>query len=114
VLYVVVDRDAAQYREQLRSQNEEYFGPGHLDPLASVRLEVVDRSTDEALERLKPGSRVSVRSCPAVRRSPSPQAQSGLHEMDSVLGADLDNPLHVRPARLSEFFGTTGEEDLEA
>lgn len=52
VLYVVVDRDAAQWRERLGSLHEDYFGPGHWDPLAPVRLEVVDRATDEALQRL--------------------------------------------------------------
>ena len=52
VLYVVVDRDAAQWREKLGSLHEEYFGPGQSDPLAPVRLEVIDRATDEALQRL--------------------------------------------------------------
>ena len=52
VLYVVVERDAAQCREQLDSLHEEYFGPGQCDPLAPVRLEVIDRATDEALQRL--------------------------------------------------------------
>ena len=52
VLYVVVERDAAQYREQLGALHEEYFGPGQWDPLAPVRLEVIDRATDEALQRL--------------------------------------------------------------
>jgi hypothetical protein len=52
VLYVVVERDAAQYREQLGSLHQEYFGPGQWDPLSPVRLEVIDRATDEALQRL--------------------------------------------------------------
>jgi hypothetical protein len=52
VLYVVVERDATQYREQLGALHEEYFGPGQWDPLAPVRLEVIDRATDEALQRL--------------------------------------------------------------
>jgi hypothetical protein len=52
VLYVVVDRDAAQWQTKLSSLHEEYFGPGHWDPLSPVRLEVVDRATDEALQRL--------------------------------------------------------------
>ncbi len=52
VLYVVVERDAAQWREQLASLHQDYFGPGQSDPLAPVRLEVVDRATDEALQRL--------------------------------------------------------------
>ena len=32
--------------------HQDYFGPGQSDPLAPVRLEVVDRATDEALQRL--------------------------------------------------------------
>jgi hypothetical protein len=52
VLYVVVERDAAQYREQLNALHAEYFGPGQWDPLSPVRLEVIDRATDEALQRL--------------------------------------------------------------
>jgi hypothetical protein len=52
VLYVVVDRDASQCREKLSSLHEEYFGAGRWDPLAPVRLEVIDRATDEALQRL--------------------------------------------------------------
>jgi superfamily II DNA or RNA helicase len=52
VLYIVVERDAAQWRENLDALHRDYFGPGQSDPLAPVRLEVVDRATDEALQRL--------------------------------------------------------------
>ncbi|HVR35614.1 MAG TPA: C-terminal helicase domain-containing protein, partial [Methylomirabilota bacterium] len=52
VLYIVVDRDAAQWRERLNALHQDYFGPGRSDPLAPVRLEVIDRATDEALQRL--------------------------------------------------------------
>jgi hypothetical protein len=52
VLYVVVERDAAQWRENLNALHQDYFGPGQSDPLSPVRLEVVDRATDEALHRL--------------------------------------------------------------
>jgi len=52
VLYVVVDRDAPLWREKLGLLHGEYFGPGQSDPLAPVRLEVIDRATDEALQRL--------------------------------------------------------------
>jgi hypothetical protein len=52
VIYVVVERDAPRSRDQLASLHDEFFGPGRSDPLAPVRLEVVDRATDEALQRL--------------------------------------------------------------
>jgi hypothetical protein len=52
VLYVVVDREAAQWRERLNDLHQDFFGPGKSDRLAPVQLEVVDRATHEALERL--------------------------------------------------------------
>ncbi|HEX3718989.1 MAG TPA: DEAD/DEAH box helicase [Verrucomicrobiae bacterium] len=52
VLYVVVERDAAQWRERLNTLHHDYFGPGQSDPLAPVRLEVVDRATHDAVQRL--------------------------------------------------------------
>ncbi len=52
VLYVVVEKDAAQYRIQLDSLHHDFFGPDRSDPLSPVRLEVIDRATDEALRRL--------------------------------------------------------------
>jgi len=52
VLVVVVDREAANWREKLNSLHSDVFGPGKADPLAPVQLEVVDRATDEAIQRL--------------------------------------------------------------
>lgn len=52
VLYVVVEGDAPQFRGRLDSLHQDYFGGVQSDPLAPVRLEVVDRATDEALRRL--------------------------------------------------------------
>ncbi|MBX3732765.1 MAG: DEAD/DEAH box helicase [Verrucomicrobiae bacterium] len=50
VLYVVVDGDAVRWRPRLEAMHGQYFRDS--DPLAPVRLEVVDRATHEALERL--------------------------------------------------------------
>ncbi|MGP8238134.1 MAG: helicase-related protein [Limisphaerales bacterium] len=52
VLYVVVERDCAQWREQLNTLHQDFFGPGQSDPLAPVQLEVVDQATDQAVQRL--------------------------------------------------------------
>ncbi|HUD46388.1 MAG TPA: hypothetical protein VMR33_06140 [Candidatus Baltobacteraceae bacterium] len=52
VLYVVVERDAARWRERLNSLHHDFFGPGRSDPLVPVRLEVIDRATHDALQRL--------------------------------------------------------------
>lgn len=52
VLVVVVDRQPADWRETLKAVHSEFFGPGKTDPLAPVQLEVIDRDTDDAIERL--------------------------------------------------------------
>jgi hypothetical protein len=52
VLCVVVDGNAAGWRPEMEALHAEFFGQGQGDPLAPVRLEVIDRATDEALQRL--------------------------------------------------------------
>ena len=52
VLVVVVERDPAQWSEKLKAIHAEVCGPGKADPLATVHLEIVDRATDEAIQRL--------------------------------------------------------------
>ncbi|MDR3457948.1 MAG: DEAD/DEAH box helicase [Verrucomicrobiae bacterium] len=52
VLVVVVERDPAQWSEKLKSLHTETCGPGKTDPLAPMQLEVIDRATDEAIQRL--------------------------------------------------------------
>ena len=52
VLLVVVDGDPAPHRPRLVSLHGELFGPDKIDPLAPVQLEVIDRATDEAIQRL--------------------------------------------------------------
>ena len=50
VLMVVVEREAAQWRERLAPLHGEFFGGG--DPLTPTRLEVVDRETRDTIDRL--------------------------------------------------------------
>ncbi|MBU6410900.1 MAG: SWF/SNF helicase family protein, partial [Verrucomicrobia bacterium] len=52
VVVVVVDRNANDWREPLEQLHSDSFGRGKSDPLAPVQLEVLDRATDEAMQRL--------------------------------------------------------------
>jgi hypothetical protein len=52
VLVVVVDRDAPAFQGRLDALHGELFGSGTTDPLAPTQLEVIDRATDEAIQRL--------------------------------------------------------------
>jgi len=52
VVVAVVERDAALWREKLAPVHQELFGPTVSDPLAPVKLEVIDRATDDAINRL--------------------------------------------------------------
>ncbi len=75
VLFVVVERDAALWRERLAPLHQELFGEGKWDPLAPVKIEVIDRATDEALRRLVEAGLVA----PSTRaiRSLTPAAGNG-------------------------------------
>ena len=52
VLLVVVERDVHLWQDKAEVLLRELFGPGKTDPLAPTRLEVIDRTTDEALKKL--------------------------------------------------------------
>jgi hypothetical protein len=52
VVLAVVDGDAGVWQEKLAPVHEELFGNGRSDPLAPVKLEVIDRATFDAVERL--------------------------------------------------------------
>ncbi|MGH7967243.1 MAG: helicase-related protein, partial [Limisphaerales bacterium] len=77
VLYVVVDRDPAQFRERLNEVHGELFGVGKSDPLAPVQLEVVDRATHDALERLAAAGLISLTIRATRQLFPQPGAPSG-------------------------------------
>jgi len=76
VLYVVVDRDANQWRERLSDLQGDFFGPGKSDPLAPVQLEVVDRATHEALERLAGAGLIAVTTRASRPLFPEPETVS--------------------------------------
>ena len=59
VLLVVVDKDAPLWSEKLRSVHDDLFGAGKSDPSAPTQLEVIDRATDEALQRLMAAGLIS-------------------------------------------------------
>jgi superfamily II DNA or RNA helicase len=50
VLVVVVERDAAQWIEKTRSLHNELFGPEKME--SPAQMEVIDRATDETIQRL--------------------------------------------------------------
>jgi hypothetical protein len=52
VLYVVVERDAAQFRRQLDALHQSCFVSSEVAAMPPVRMEVIDRATEESLRRL--------------------------------------------------------------
>ena len=75
VLVVIVEQDAARWRETLAPLHAELFGPGKIDPLAPTQLEVIDRATDEAIQRLIAAGLIS-RTTRAARPL-SPETEGG-------------------------------------
>ncbi len=52
VLMVVVERDPDTWKSLVAPIHEQLFGPGKTDPLAPVRVEVIDRAAYEMMTRL--------------------------------------------------------------
>jgi hypothetical protein len=51
-LFVVLERDVILCRVRLAALHQDLCGEGKWDPLAPVKIEVIDRATDAALRRL--------------------------------------------------------------
>lgn len=52
VLLTVVERDANSHAPRLNGLAQDFIGKGNEDPLAPTKLEVIDRATYEAIQRL--------------------------------------------------------------
>jgi hypothetical protein len=76
VLLVVVEGNPAQHQNRLASVHQELFS--NSDPLAPVQLEIIDRATDEAIQRLMAAglitktTRASRVLFPGVETAPAP------------------------------------------
>lgn len=108
VLYVVVERDAGVHRERLAPLHQEYFGEGRADPLAPVRLEVVDRATHDALERLAAAGLITVntRGTRPLFPGTDPAAKALTADERGRLADQVGRA--ERQARLARVLGTAG------
>lgn len=75
VLLVIVDQNAPQWREQLAVVHGELFGSGNTDPLAPTHLEVIDRATDEAIQRLTAAGLITKTTRAGRPLFPAPEAE---------------------------------------
>jgi hypothetical protein len=111
VLYLVVDRNAPQWREKLDSLHADYFGSGQDDPLAPVRLEVVDRATDDALQRLIDQGLLSRCTRAARPLWPETACDSSLQKLSEVEREKV-RCLRLQAARKLKMARLLGEGDL--
>ena len=116
VIVIVVDRDASLHREKLAEPFEEYFGREVSDPLAPVRLEVIDRATDEAMARLAAAGLISP-STRAIRDlgMAAENKASGLTEAEQQLAQEHRRQAS-RKLKMAALLGGGGllEEEREA
>ena len=105
VLYVVVDRDAAQWRERLSELHGEFFGAGRSDPLAPVQLEVVDRATHEALERLSASGLISITTRASRPLFPEAQATSPALSAEERAKAGAHRAQAARKLKMARLLG---------
>jgi len=113
VLYVVVDRNAAEWRGRLTDLHTQYFGPGRIDPLAPVHFEVVDRATDEALERLASAGLLSftARVCRPLYPEPGPDAAPAPLSTEARAQLEAHRTHAARKLKMARVLGESGFSD---
>ena len=109
VLMVVVEKEASQWRERLAPVHGEYFDGG--DPLAPTRLEVVDRETHAAIERLVAAGLLAPTSRGARPLFPAPAEPAGPPPLTAPEQARLA-ALHEQTARKLRAAAVLGEAGL--
>jgi len=116
VIVVVVDKDAPAHREKLSETFEEYFGSDVSDPLVPVRLEVIDRATDEAMARLAAAGLIAA-STRAIRDlgGNGGDAASGISEADRLAALGYRRQAQ-RKLKMAGLLGSGGlaEEERDA
>jgi hypothetical protein len=95
LLLVVVERDSQLWRSRMESDFQQLLVQGQ-DPLAPARLEVMDRATVEALERLTRAGLIV--STVRATRTLCPELPSGLVELSHEEKARADG-FHQQAAR---------------
>ena len=113
VVYVVVERDAPQWRERLAGLHQEFFGPGQGDPLAPVQLEVVDRATHEALERLAAAGLIAITTRASRPLFPAPDTSAGPPPLSSEERAQTEahRAQATRRLKMARLLGEGGLEE---
>jgi superfamily II DNA or RNA helicase len=116
VLVVIVERDAASWQQALASLHEEFFQKNGSDPLAPPRLQVLDRSTDEAIQEMMAAGLVATATRAIRALYPSaPSQQASLSEEEKRKIQDLRQ--HAgRKLKMARVLadGDMGEEAREA
>jgi len=106
VLYVVVDGDAARWRPKLSELHAQYFQDQ--DPLSPVRLEVVDRATHEALERLMSAGLIARTTRGARPLAPEPDAKAAPLSDAERARASAHREQSSRRLKLARMMGGNG------
>jgi hypothetical protein len=109
VLMVVVERDSTQWREALKSIHRDLFDSRKTDPLAPVQLEVIDRATDEAIQRLIGAGLIS-KTIRATRPlfPPADNAETAPLSAEELAKAKTHRDLAARKLKMARVLGNTG------
>lgn len=112
VLLVVVERDAAQYRDRLTAIHTDCFGPANATSTAPVRLEILDRATDEALQRLIDAGLIT-KTTRAARALSAPDAATASAPLtaEEQATAKAHRDLAQRKLKLAQVLGNGGFEE---
>ncbi|HEV2330749.1 MAG TPA: C-terminal helicase domain-containing protein [Verrucomicrobiae bacterium] len=108
VLVVVVDGNPNDWREKLKTLHAEMFGRNKTDPLAPVQLEVLDRATDEAIQRLMGMGLISKTTRATRLLFPSQEAEAAPLSAEELAKAKAHRERAVRKLKMARVLGNTG------
>jgi hypothetical protein len=116
VVLAVVDKDACVWQEKLAPVYDDLFGNGRSDPLAPVRLEVLDRSAFNALQRLIAAGLIAPATRAIRELFPGPEQPPGQLSEADLLKAQANRQQAGRKLKMARLLAAGGlmEEEREA
>ncbi len=116
VVLAVVEKDACVWQEKLAPLYDDLFGDGRTDPLAPVRLEVLDRSAFDALQRLIAAGLVAPATRAIRELFPGPEQPAGQLSESDRLKAQANRQHAGRKLKMARLLAAGGllEEERES
>jgi len=108
---VVVERDPAQWQPALLSLHAEVFGLARTEAAERMQLEVIDRATDEAIQRLMAAGLISKTTLATRPLFPEESAEAAPLTAEEQLQVKIHRERAARSLKMARVLGNAGFAD---